>query len=107
MSSAAIIHCQSTEVRGRRPTVVGGFLFKPYSSSTAEFRKFYLERLGSWWALRIKAFLQIRLPKTEFMASYLSVKPAAGIIDRAEGASVCTILKKKSDTVSRKEPRFV
>ena len=38
-------------------------------------------------------FLQIRLSETEFMASYLSVEFAAGIIDRAEGASVCIILK--------------
>lgn len=44
------------------------------------------------------AFLQIRLSETEFMASYLSVEPAAGIIDRAEGASVCIILM--TDTVS-------
>jgi hypothetical protein len=33
------IHCQSTEVRGRRPTVLGGFLFNTLILNGQNFEK--------------------------------------------------------------------
>lgn len=94
MSSAAI---RSTvrvlRLEGAVQLVLGGSC-STYSSSTDEFRKKLFRE--AWQQARSpnrRPFLQIRRSETEFTASYLSVEPAAGIIDRAEGASVCIILK--------------
>jgi len=73
--------------------VLGGFLFNTLILNGQNFEKIIQRGLATGGLSEPKPFLQIRLSETEFMASYLSVEFAAGVIDRAEGASVCIILK--------------
>jgi hypothetical protein len=81
MSSAAIRSTvRALEARVRRPTVVGRFLFSLLILNGRISKILFREAWQQMDSPNQSPFSKFGYPKTEFMASFLSVKPVAGHI---------------------------